>query len=139
MKTTDAVKILRARYGRYVMKHSEFEQYLNYLIDTHIKGKICSKSKEYVRGDDKLYNFKRAAQEDNITPIEALRGMDLKHRVSIKDMLDDLLKGVTHPQEMWEEKITDHINYMFLTLAVLAEWDQWDYIKPADWGNTNEE
>ena len=117
------------------MKHADFENYLNYLIDTHIKGKMCSKSKEYARGDDKLYNFKKSAQQDGITPAEALRGMDLKHRTSITDMLDDLLKDVTHPQEMWEEKITDHVNYMFLLLALLAEEYGWNYVQPADWGN----
>jgi hypothetical protein len=90
---------------------------------------MCTKSSEYARGDDKLHNFKSAAKEDNITPIEALRGMDLKHRTSIRDMLDDYAtkKGseIKYPKKVWMEKVTDHINYCLLLLALIKERDGW--------------
>ncbi|KKL68834.1 hypothetical protein LCGC14_2121060, partial [marine sediment metagenome] len=86
----------------------------------------CAKSAEYARGGDKLYNFYRAAVIDNISPIEALRGMHLKHRTSILDMLDDLEQGKGHTQELWSEKLADSINYHFLLWALLAERYGWD-------------
>lgn len=107
---------------------SEFDKLVDYLIKGSIKGKMCNKSAEYARNNDKLYNFKRSAQIDKTTPEDALRGMDLKHRTSISDMLSDLYKDNTeYLQEVWEEKITDHINYMILLYALLAERYGWEY------------
>lgn len=108
------------------MTHKRFEELLDYVIEEHIRGKVCSKSAEYARGDDALHNFKEGGKEDNITPEEALRGMDLKHRVSIRDFLDDLEQGMDHPKKLWVEKITDHCNYMLLLLGLLYERYEWD-------------
>ena len=52
--------------------------------------------------------------------------MDLKHRTSISDMLDDLINpDREYSREIWDEKIIDHINYMFLLYALLAERYGW--------------
>ena len=107
------------------MTEKKFQELLDYVIENHIKGKMCSKSAEYSRGDDKLHNFYRAAEIDRISPEEALRGMDLKHRTSISDMLDDLAFGIDCPKEVWLEKITDDINYKLLLLGLLYERYGW--------------
>lgn len=111
-----------------------FNKLVDYIVEERIKKVMCSKSAEYARGGDKLYNFKRSAEIDGITPIEALRGMDLKHRTSINDMLDDLDKGIQNInpptteniKKLWEEKLTDHINYMILLWGLLAEQYDWE-------------
>ncbi len=108
------------------MTVDKFNELLNYIVEERVKKVMCSKSTEYTRGNDKLYNFKRSAEVDGITSVEALRGMDLKHRTSISDMLDDLNKGKTFPRELWEEKLTDHINYMILLWALLSEVEGWE-------------
>lgn len=118
------------------MSPTDFDKFMQFVIDKHILEVMCSKSAEYARGDDKLYNFKRAAEMDKITPIEALRGMHLKHRVSVQDMLDDLRvsddsafgtkQAEQHSQELWQEKLGDTINYFFLLWALLAEKYDWE-------------
>lgn len=107
------------------MTIDKFNELVNYIVEERVKKVMCAKSTEYARGNDKLYNFKRSAEIDGITPVEALRGMDLKHRTSISDMLDDLNKGKKFSRELWEEKLTDHINYQILLWAVIAEVEEW--------------
>ena len=78
---------------------------------------LIDKAKEYATAD-KLHNFKVAAQLQGITPRQALAGMMAKHTVSIYDMC------VSHDDfstDMWNEKITDHINYLLLLRAVVEE------------------
>ena len=108
------------------MTFETFNSLVDYIVEERIKHIMCSKSTEYARGDNKLYNFFRSAEIDGITPLEALRGMDLKHRTSISDMLDDLNKGKVFTQSLWEEKLTDHINYTILQWATLAEQYKWE-------------
>lgn len=108
------------------MTEKKFNDLLDYIIDNHICTKMCNKSAEYSKDGNKLHNFLEAGKEDNITPEEALRGMDLKHRVSIRDMLDDLNRGVDHTKALWLEKICDHCNYQFLLLALLYERYSWE-------------
>jgi len=108
------------------MTHKDFEKLVEYVIKERIKGVMRSKSAEYSRGDDKLHNFKRAAEVSGKTPLECLQGMKLKHDVSILDMLnDEATKYGTHSQEKWEEKISDDINYLILMLALLYDKYNW--------------
>ena len=109
------------------MKVDEFNQFMDFVIEKHIKGVMCKKSAEYARGEDKLHNFKRASQMRGLPPEECLRGMLLKHDVSIEDMLDDLSNsGKEYPQELWQEKLHDKINYLFLLWALLHERHGWE-------------
>ena len=78
---------------------------------------LCSKAKEYAT-TDRLHNFKVAAQIQGISTSEALVGMMAKHTVSIYDMVRS---GNAYSAEMWDEKITDHINYLLLLKAVIEE------------------
>ena len=110
------------------MKFDDFDRLVEYVVRERIKGVMCKKSAEYARGGDKLYNFKRAAEVSGKTPLECLQGMKLKHDVSILDMLADEAdpsKG-PHSLELWEEKISDDINYHILMLALLYEKHGWD-------------
>lgn len=78
---------------------------------------LVNKAKEYAT-EDRLHNFKVAAGLQMTTPINALAGILSKHTVSIYDMCRS---GKNYPQEMWDEKITDHINYLLLLKALTVE------------------
>lgn len=78
---------------------------------------LCSKAKEYAT-EDRLHNFKVAAALEGQTTEQALAGMMAKHTVSVYDMCES---GESYPIELWEEKITDHINYLLLLNAVVRE------------------
>lgn len=99
------------------MQADEFE----YIFENQIK--IChdiliEKAKDYARDDDRLHNFKQAAHLNQETLRSALAGFMLKHTVSIYDMIRD---DEMHALSVWEEKITDHINYLILLRAVIVE------------------
>ena len=70
------------------------------------------------KAEDRLHNFKVAAQMQDVTPVQALAGMMAKHTVSIYDMCTS---GDAYPPEVWAEKIGDSINYLLLLDALVRE------------------
>ena len=78
------------------------------------------KSNEYAT-EDRLHNFKVAAELQNCTPITALAGMMAKHTVSVYDLIQRQEQGIAISKEMWEEKIGDSINYLILLSALVEE------------------
>ncbi len=98
-----------------------------------MKDVMCSKSADYADGTDKLFNFKLAAELDGISSIEALRGMWLKHRCSLRQGLDELLDGKDcRPEAWWIEKFTDDRNYSILLQALLIE-KYFEFVVPEGW------
>jgi hypothetical protein len=94
--------------------------------------KLCTdilfrKAGEYATEDDRLHNFKVAASLQSVPLTHACAGMMAKHTVSIFDMCYD---GKTYSIEQWEEKITDHINYLLLLKAIVQE-DLEQYASPS--------
>ena len=98
------------------MEHDVFERVLKtqFEICSRI---LASKGNEYAT-EDRLHNFKVAAELQGTTPKAALAGMMCKHTVSIYDMC---ISGKEYPFEMWSEKITDHINYLLLLKAIIVD------------------
>ena len=87
---------------------------MNMIIDGQLdicKSLLIDKGKEYAFDEiDRLQAFKTAATIQDTTPMKALAGMMAKHTISVYDMIEH---GVSDPLK-WEEKITDHINYLLL-------------------------
>lgn len=79
---------------------------------------LYSKNAHYNAEGDKLASFKKAAALRGQTPRQALAGMMLKHTVSVYDLCDATDVGSL---ETWNEKITDHINYLLLLRAIVDE------------------
>lgn len=71
----------------------------------------------YSDGRDRLIQFKRAADLMGVTLVTALAGMMVKHTTKLYQMVDE---GCSD-RDQWDETLTDHINYLFLLRAVLAE------------------
>jgi len=100
-----------------IVRFSEFLKNILHQI-TNI---LDIKSSDYSYDSDKLFNFKLAGRIDGITPIEALRGMQLKHKASIIQGLDELQDGNVRPWAWFLEKYIDNINYHILALALIKE------------------
>lgn len=103
----------------------------NKIINRQVKRStdvLVVKAKEYAT-EDRLHNFKSAAVLQEITPAQALAGMMAKHTISVYDMV---MSNKEFPIEMWDEKITDHINYLLLLRAVIEEKDGIEDIEPMD-------
>lgn len=102
------------------MNSEWFEKVIKEQIKT-CEDVLIGKAKEYATDDDRLHNFKNAAGMMSCDPKEALAGMMAKHTISVYDMCRS---GKDYPIELWNEKITDHINYLLLLKAIVEE-DYW--------------
>lgn len=100
------------------MNNLEFQRVLEDQMDA-CRSMLSGKAAEYASDVDRLHNFKTAAA---LTPGEtvsqALAGMMKKHTVSIYDMI---ASGEDYPLSVWDEKIGDHLNYLFLLKAIILE------------------
>lgn len=103
------------------MTNKQFEQVIAEQLDTCRRVLTC-KAAEYAT-EDRLHNFRVAAEVQGISPRRALAGMMAKHTVSVYDMC---ASDMTYPSDLWEEKITDSINYLLLLKALVREetWDE---------------
>jgi len=95
--------------------------YANVIADrlALIEEVMGSKQKEYVKENNVFHNFEKVAQLNGGTREEALKGMWLKHIVSVLDFID-------HPSidlsiEKVREKIGDSINYLIILEVMLIE------------------
>lgn len=82
---------------------------------------LLVKGKEYVRNNDRLHNFRRAAEMQRSNMPRVLHGMVQKHIVSYYDMLDDIDQGKKVSKETIEEKLGDIIVYMHLQEVAIKE------------------
>lgn len=98
------------------MNDDEFEEVLTYQLD-RVRDILGSKAEEYAT-TDRLHNFRVASTLHRGDLKIALGGMMAKHTVSIYDMINS---GQQHPIEQWDEKITDHINYLILLRAIVED------------------
>lgn len=80
---------------------------------------LINKAREYATSD-RLHNFRVAAAVQGISEKQALAGMMAKHTVSVYDMCRS---GLEYPIELWQEKITDSLNYLLLLNALVREKD----------------
>lgn len=98
------------------MTPEEFEKIVNSRLEK-IKAVLLAKGKEY-GSTDRLHNFKVAARKLDCSPAKALQGMEIKHDVSI----DDMINGILPITEYYiNEKIGDKINYYILLEAIFVE------------------
>ncbi len=110
------------------MKSDEFNQIVNEQMDRCLSV-LKAKDDEYSKGKDRLHNFKVSATLQHNTPIQALAGQMAKHTTSVYDLcMDDSLD-----LNLWNEKITDNINYL-LILRALIEEDRKKLVQ-GDWSN----
>ena len=101
------------------MKTEKFVSILNERLNKCVDV-LGVKANEYAT-EDRLHNFKVAAEIQNCTPITALAGMMAKHIVSVYDLIKKQEKGVAITKEMWDEKIGDSINNLILLYALVQE------------------
>jgi hypothetical protein len=92
----------------------------NDILDAQIKrvqDVLVVKAKEYAT-EDRLANFKVGAALQGISIPQCVSNYMAKHTVSIFEMVRS---GKPYDITMWDEKITDHINYLILLRAALVE------------------
>ena len=100
------------------MNYNDFDNLLEIQF-TNCKSILDRKAKEYAPDvyGDRLEAFKRAAAMLKKTPIQALVGQMSKHTISLFEMAERQCDDL----ELWNEKIGDSINYLFLLKALLID------------------
>lgn len=84
---------------------------------------LLVKGKEYVRGNDRLHNFRRAMEMNrSVSVAHELHGMLTKHLVSYLDILDDIKAGKEVSEHAVNEKLGDIIVYFHLQEACIKDY-----------------
>jgi len=106
------------------MNQTVFNSYSKNLLSAAAKVRN-SKMKEYLAEDDRLSNFRKAANLQGCSIPTAISGMMVKHTVSIFDMVDEefgrFQVDPPYSSELWREKLIDQINYILLLYASIRE------------------
>lgn len=105
---------------------------------------LGSKAIEYAGENDRLHNFKKAAQIACVLPVIALDGMMLKHYTAYRDMLDDVRENdASYTLARLDERFGDMINYLLLQKALFMEYylkEPLDAVlKPQEYGREERE
>lgn len=99
------------------MNNADFNQIVDGQLNL-CRNLLCKKGEEYDNNtNDRFHSFKVAAKLQNKTPMQALAGMLAKHTVSVYD----LMNTGSHNLSIWDEKITDHINYLLLLKGLIID------------------
>lgn len=99
------------------MDQKKFDEAINMQV-SKCQRMLKSKNEAYNPKVDRLESFKTAATIQGVSMKEALAGMMAKHTVSVYDMC---MSDQKFPESVWDEKITDNINYLLLLSAVIRE------------------
>jgi len=98
------------------MNNTKFTEIIENQIQK-CKDLLIKKGEEYAT-EDRLHNFRSASVLENSTLKAACAGFMAKHTISIYDMCNS---DKDFALEQWDEKITDHINYLLLLSAIVKE------------------
>ena len=112
------------------MDAETFNQIFEYQMGK-VESTLVKKGDEYAT-EDRLHNFRVAATMQGTSLKQALAGMMAKHTASVYDMCSS---DEEFDLDKWDEKITDHINYLFLLAAVVRDGLE-NRVSPAE-ANTN--
>lgn len=108
------------------MNIEKFKTETTNFIDNATELLHYKKAKEYSGNHDRLKAFKEAGKLLNCQPETALKGFLTKHIISIYDLLEKLENNSLYIKcnndlEIWQEKLTDILNYCLLLWALLTE------------------
>lgn len=101
------------------MNYTDYNAAINAQIE-RCKKILTIKGGEYADDCDPFETFKVAAAIQNTDIFKALGGMMAKHTASIYHMIGDM-NPMVYSLEKWDEKITDHINYLLILSAMVHD------------------
>lgn len=111
------------------MNFKLYTDIINHQI-TKCQETLTKKRKEYASDESPVANFTSSKQNLRCnTTVYALAGHMDKHTVSIYDMIKAHEDGQRFPASQWDEKITDHINYLLLLQVILEEEREKEEVK----------
>ena len=138
ISSTDQQNLLK---GSKTMDHETFKSIITQMQEDSL-ATLLEKNSGYSNADP-LHNFHQAAKLKGETTLKAIGGMMAKHTVSIYDLINKASEEYV-PEEVWFEKIQDHLNYLLFLWAAVEETvieqnsfelsdNSWLPEKPLDW------
>ena len=119
---TDSSRLLPADKqevkGNLTMNHETFKEIITQMQEDSL-ATLLEKNSGYSNADP-LHNFHQAAKLKGETTLKAIGGMMAKHTVSIYDLINKASEEYV-PEEVWFEKIQDHMNYLLFLWAAVEE------------------
>ena len=100
------------------MDHETFKSIITQMQEDSL-ATLLEKNSGYSNADP-LHNFHQAAKLKGETTLKAIGGMMAKHTVSIYDLINKASEEYV-PEEVWFEKIQDHMNYLLFLWAAVEE------------------
>jgi hypothetical protein len=100
------------------MNKTKFDECVENRI-ARIRKVLTAKAEEYATEGNRFHNFDVAARILDCTPEQALRGMLLKHIVSVLDLIQGAEEVDQINAAVIDEKIGDTINYLILLEGLL--------------------
>lgn len=100
------------------MDHETFKSIITQMQEDSL-ATLLEKNSGYSNADP-LHNFHQAAKLKGETTLKAIGGMMAKHTVSIYDLINKASEDYI-PEEVWFEKIQDHLNYLLFLWAAVEE------------------
>ena len=100
------------------MDHETFKSIITQMQEDSL-ATLLEKNSGYSNADP-LHNFRQAANLKGETTLKAIGGMMAKHTVSIYDLINKASEEYV-PEEVWFEKIQDHMNYLLFLWAAVEE------------------
>jgi hypothetical protein len=88
---------------------------------SNIEKLLLEKGREYRRNGDPYHNFNEGSSITGEIPEKVLDGFLLKHEISIKDMTNDLAKGIIPETGRVIEKFDDNIVYLIIKKAMILQ------------------
>lgn len=107
-----------------ILNTKQLEEVIDAQLD-NCRNVLLQKGNEYApasqedNDEDRLKHFEKAASIMNTTRKRALFNLMSKHLISISDLTAE--EDTEYPISLWEEKITDTINYLLLLKAIVIE------------------
>jgi hypothetical protein len=102
------------------MTEDRFEQVVNETLD-QIKETLIQKGREYRRDNNPFHNFEEGSKQTGLIREKVLDGFLLKHEISIKDITNDLTKGILPTRNIVEEKFNDNLIYLLIKKASIID------------------
>ena len=120
---TDSSRVLSAdkqevKGNLTIMDHETFKTIITQMQEDSL-ATLLQKNSGYSNADP-LHNFHQAAKLKGETTLKAIGGMMAKHTVSIYDLINKASEEYV-PEEVWFEKIQDHMNYLLFLWAAVEE------------------
>lgn len=115
ISSTDQQDLLK---GSKTMDHETFKSIITQMQADSL-ATLLEKNSGYSNADP-LHNFHQAAKLKGETTLKAIGGMMAKHTVSIYDLINKASEDYI-PEEVWFEKIQDHLNYLLCLWAAVEE------------------